>query len=182
MGGTENNRPLLDYHSNSRLNWSCEFEDPMSMTKNISQSIAVPVTTKVESLVLGLGATGLSVARYLKRNTIDARYFDSRSEPPGLDELRKLVPDAEIILGGSIDIVLKNINRIIVSPGIADSEPILKVARESGIEIVSDIELFVREAPAPIVAITGSNGKSTVTTLLSHMCDCLLYTSPSPRD
>lgn len=149
----------------------------MSMTKNTSQSIAVPVAAKVENLVLGIGATGLSVARYLKRNVIDARYFDSRSEPPGLDELSKLAPDAEIILGGSIDMALENINRIIVSPGIADSEPILKVARESGIEIMSDIELFVREVTAPIVAITGSNGKSTVTTLLSHMCDASTRTA-----
>ena len=143
----------------------------MSATKNKNQSIEVNIAAKVENLVLGLGLTGLSVARYLKRNIIDARYFDSRSEPPGLDELRELAPDAEVILGSSTDIVLENINRIIVSPGIADSEPILKVARESGIEIVSDIELFVREARAPIVAVTGSNGKSTVTTLLSHMCD-----------
>jgi UDP-N-acetylmuramoylalanine--D-glutamate ligase len=149
----------------------------MSTTKNTSQSIAVPVAAKVENLVLGLGSTGLSVARYLKRNTIDARYFDSRSEPPRLDELHALVPDAEIILGGSTDIVLENINRIIVSPGIADSELILKVAREYGIEIVSDIELFVREAHAPIVAITGSNGKSTVTTLLSHMCNAATQTA-----
>ena len=149
----------------------------MSTTKNTSQSIVAPVAAKVENLELGLGSTGLSVARYLKRNIIDARYFDSRSEPPGLDELHALAPDAEIILGGSTDIVLENINRIIVSPGIADSEPILKVARESGIEIVSDIELFVREAHAPIVAITGSNGKSTVTTLLSHMCDAATQTA-----
>ena len=143
----------------------------MSAAKKKKRSDRKPAAAKVENLVLGLGVTGLSVARYLQRNGIDARFFDSRSEPPGLDELNELAPDAEVILGDSADAVLENINRIIVSPGVADSEPLLKAARAAGIEIVSDIELFAREARAAIVAVTGSNGKSTVTTLLSLMCD-----------
>jgi UDP-N-acetylmuramoylalanine--D-glutamate ligase len=138
----------------------------MSAVKKKRRSVA-----RVECLVLGLGVTGLSVARYLKRKGIDARFFDSRSEPPGLTALRGLVPDADVILGDDMRAALRNVNRIIVSPGVADSEPLLKAARESGIEVVSDIELFAREASAPIAAVTGSNGKSTVTTLLSLMCD-----------
>jgi UDP-N-acetylmuramoylalanine--D-glutamate ligase len=62
-----------------------------------------------------------------------------------------------------------NVDRIIISPGVADNEPLLKKARKAKIEIVSDIELFARDVQAPYVAITGSNGKSTVTTLLYHM-------------
>jgi UDP-N-acetylmuramoylalanine--D-glutamate ligase len=121
--------------------------------------------------VFGLGITGMSVARYLKRNGIDALFVDSRSEPPGLDELHELLPDADVILGENATVQLSNINRIIASPGVADSEPMLTVARKAGIDVVSDIELFAQDAEAPIVAVTGSNGKSTVTTLLALMCD-----------
>ena len=120
-----------------------------------------------KDLVVGLGATGLSVARYLHRSGLDATFVDSREEPPGIDELNEVWPDADVSLG---DMQLpKNIDRIIVSPGIADNDPLLKEARKAKIEILSDIELFAREANAPFVAITGSNGKSTVTTLLYHM-------------
>ncbi len=128
-------------------------------------------TSKADNLVFGLGITGMSVARYLKRNGIDALFVDSRSEPPGLDELHELLPDADVILGENATVQLSNINRIIASPGVADSEPMLTVARKAGIDVVSDIELFAQDAEAPIVAVTGSNGKSTVTTLLALMCD-----------
>ncbi len=128
-------------------------------------------TSKADNLVFGLGITGMSVARYLKRNSIEALFIDSRSEPPGLDELHELLPDADVTLGENATVQLTNINRIIASPGVADSEPMLTVARKAGIDVVSDIELFAQDAEAPIVAVTGSNGKSTVTTLLALMCD-----------
>jgi UDP-N-acetylmuramoylalanine--D-glutamate ligase len=130
-----------------------------------------PVKKKQTDLVFGLGATGLSVARYLQRKQIEATFVDSREDPPGLAELGEISPDAEIVLGDVPDKLLKNAARIIVSPGIADSEPLLRTAREKHVEIVSDIELFARDAESPFVAVTGSNGKSTVTTLLTLMCD-----------
>ncbi len=124
-----------------------------------------------KNLVFGLGTTGMSVARYLKRKGIEARFVDTREAPPGLEELGEIDPDADIVLGKTHDSLLKNVCRIIVSPGISDAEPLLEAARKAGVEIVSDIELFVHEADAPLVGVTGSNGKSTVTTLLSLMCD-----------
>ncbi|MCK5326643.1 MAG: UDP-N-acetylmuramoyl-L-alanine--D-glutamate ligase [Woeseiaceae bacterium] len=121
-----------------------------------------------KDLVLGLGATGVSIARYLKREGQDAIFFDTREEPPGLDELEQLWPDADVRIG---DVKLpKNVRRVIASPGIDDSHALLNAARKAKLEVISDIELFAREAVAPFVAITGSNGKSTVTTLLYHMC------------
>jgi len=121
-----------------------------------------------KDLVLGLGATGLSIARYLHRNDHDAIFLDSRDEPPGIEELKGVWPDANVVLG---DMKLPaKIDRIIVSPGIADDNELLKKARKKKLEVISDIEIFAREAKAPFVAITGSNGKSTVTTLLYHMC------------
>ena len=121
-----------------------------------------------QDLVVGLGATGLSIARFLKRQDTDAIFFDSRDEPPGLDELEKIWPGADVRLGK--ESIPDRVGRLITSPGVEDSHPLLKNARNKGLEIVSDIELFAREAPKPFVAITGSNGKSTVTTLLYFMC------------
>jgi UDP-N-acetylmuramoylalanine--D-glutamate ligase len=125
-------------------------------------------TTADKNLVMGLGATGLSIARYLKRNDAIAIFFDSRKKPPGLDELQEVYPNPELCLGG--DKLPKGVSRIIASPGVADSHPLLKKARKKKLEVLSDIELFAREADKPFVAVTGSNGKSTVTTLLYHMC------------
>ncbi len=121
-----------------------------------------------KDLVVGLGATGLSIARYLKRQDANAIFFDSRDEPPGLAELENIWPDADVRLGKKS--IPKHVKRLITSPGVEDSHPLLKEARKKGLEIVSDIELFAREAPKPFIAITGSNGKSTVTTLLYYMC------------
>ena len=135
----------------------------------VDTQMAAP--SKADYLVFGLGVTGMSVARYLRRKNIDAVYVDSRSDPPGLDELHELLPGAVVVFGENAKVGLAKINRIIASPGVADSEPLLTSARKSGIDVVSDIELFAAEARAPIVAVTGSNGKSTVTTLLALMCD-----------
>ncbi|MDH3553756.1 MAG: UDP-N-acetylmuramoyl-L-alanine--D-glutamate ligase, partial [Gammaproteobacteria bacterium] len=121
-----------------------------------------------KDLVFGLGATGLSIARYLRRNEADAMFLDSRDAPPGIDELKEVWPDADVILGRME--LPQDVNRIIVSPGIADNHELLQKARKKKLEVVSDIEIFARDARAPIVAVTGSNGKSTVTTLIYHMC------------
>ena len=121
-----------------------------------------------KDFVLGLGATGLSIARYLQRNDHDAMFFDTRNEPPGIAELGELWPDAEIVLGDAK--LPKNVSRIIASPGIPESHPLIASAHKAKLEVVSDIELFAREAKAPFIAVTGSNGKSTVTSLLFHMC------------
>jgi UDP-N-acetylmuramoylalanine--D-glutamate ligase len=127
-----------------------------------------PQTTAARDLVVGLGATGLSIARYMQRNDIVATYFDSRDQPPGIEELKEICPDAKVMLGGSR--LPRSIERIIASPGVSDSHPLIAKALKKKIEVVSDIELFAEAANAPVIAVTGSNGKSTVTTLLYHMC------------
>lgn len=127
-------------------------------------------TATCMDLVYGLGSTGLSVARFMARHDNPARFLDSRETPPGMDELKDICADAETVVGKTPKRLLKKTSRIVVSPGISDSDEFLQSARDAGVDIVSDIDLFVQEAAAPIVAITGSNGKSTVTTLLSLMC------------
>lgn len=134
--------------------------------KSGGRNAAVQVT----DMVFGIGKTGVSVARFLRRNEIAAIYVDSRKEPPKLNDLKEIAPDAKIVLGKLTKKLLIGIDRMIVSPGIADSEPLLVQARKADLEIASDIDLFVQDASADFVAITGSNGKSTVTTLLALMC------------
>ena len=120
------------------------------------------------NLVVGLGKTGMSIARFLQRSDANAIFFDTREAPPGLDEIAEMFPDAEVHLGDAD--LPKGVDRVVASPGIPDTQPLIEEAHRKKLEVVSDIELFAREADAPFVAITGSNGKSTVTTLLYHMC------------
>ena len=120
-------------------------------------------------LILGLGITGLSVARFFSLHKIPYRIADSRLSPPMLDlsEQENLLSDCH--LGDWNRSLLEGVTEIIISPGIAENEAIVAWSRLQNIPIISDIELFGRYAKAPIVGISGSNGKSTVTQLLGEM-------------
>ncbi|MEN4832397.1 UDP-N-acetylmuramoyl-L-alanine--D-glutamate ligase [Pantoea vagans] len=117
-------------------------------------------------VIIGLGLTGLSCVDFFLAQGVTPRVMDTRVSPPGLD---KLPGQVERHLGGINGDWLLAADLIVASPGVALAHPILSEAVEAGIEIVGDIELFCREAQAPIMAITGSNGKSTVTTLVGEM-------------
>ncbi|TBL94255.1 UDP-N-acetylmuramoyl-L-alanine--D-glutamate ligase [Hafnia alvei] len=117
-------------------------------------------------VIIGLGLTGLSCVDFFLARGVTPRVIDTRISPPGLD---KLPENVERHLGDMNQEGLLDADLIVASPGIALASPALSVAAEAGVEIVGDIELFCREAQAPIVAITGSNGKSTVTTLVGEM-------------
>lgn len=134
---------------------------------------------RVKTLVYGLGETGLSVARYLSRLGVDGAYVDSRQNPPGIDELRRIDPGARIVNGALPKSLLDGMSQVIVSPGIKDDDRFLEAAREAGVGIYSDIEVFMRAASADVVGITGSNGKSTVTTLLGLMCKAAGLVAPT---
>ena len=120
-------------------------------------------------LVVGLGKTGFSCARYLSDHGVEVAITDSREHPPALDELQEAYPDIAVFVGGFNSEAFKRATCLIVSPGISLREPLIAEARARGAEIVGDIEIFARNANAPVVAITGSNGKSTVTSLLGDM-------------
>lgn len=117
-------------------------------------------------VVVGLGITGLSCVDFFIRQGVTPKVIDTRQKPGGLD---KLPADVEYHTGSFHQAWLNDADLIISSPGIALSTPELVEAVNHGVEIIGDIELFCREANAPIVAITGSNGKSTVTTLVGEM-------------
>ena len=123
----------------------------------------------MRTLVVGLGATGLSCARFLSRVGVPVAVTDSRDQPPGLETVQRELPDVALFLGGFDEEAFARAERIIVSPGVSLREPLLAEARARGVEIIGDIELFARHVSAPVIGITGSNGKSTVTTLLGLM-------------
>ncbi|MEH6910711.1 MAG: UDP-N-acetylmuramoyl-L-alanine--D-glutamate ligase [Oceanicoccus sp.] len=124
-----------------------------------------------KQVIVGLGLTGLSCARYLSRKQHFFSVVDSRVNPPGLDIFRKEFPAVAISLGEISDDDLQHASRLLVSPGIGLDQPAIAKAIESGIVVCGDIDLFCEEANAPIVAITGSNGKTTVTTLVGMMVE-----------
>lgn len=120
-------------------------------------------------VVVGLGDTGLSCARLLHRQGIVFSVMDNRDLPPGLAQLRAEMPEVETFLGKFDVDVLLAAQRLLVSPGVSLEEPELLQAGAAGIEIAGDMDLFCELAEAPVVAITGSNAKSTVTDLLGVM-------------
>ncbi len=121
------------------------------------------------TLVLGLGETGLSCARCLDRFGEPFEMADSRREPPGLAGFRARWPEVPVTLGPLDPQRLKAARRIVVSPGISSKEPALAAAAQAGVECIGDIELFALLADAPVIAVTGSNGKSTVTTMVGAL-------------
>lgn len=131
------------------------------MTVNLEQS--------VYTLVVGLGKTGLSVVRYLRALGEAVIVVDSRDLPPGLARLKNEYAEVDCFTGRFDESLFVKARRIIVSPGVPLAEPALVAAKNSGVEIIGDVDLFSHEVQAPVVGITGSNGKSTVTTLLALM-------------
>ncbi len=120
-------------------------------------------------LVLGLGDTGLSIARFLSKQNIAYKLADSRTQPPFLFDYLSEFPNSEPVLGHWTQDLLVDIDEVFISPGIAQTQNIVIWARAKNIPVTSDIELFSRYAKAPVIGITGSNGKSTVTQLLGEM-------------
>jgi len=123
----------------------------------------------VYTLVVGLGKTGLSVVRYLRALGEAVVVVDSREMPPELAALKKEYSDVKCFTGSFKKKRFVKAHRIIVSPGVSLTEPALIEARRKNIEITGDIDLFSHEVNAPVVGITGTNGKSTVTVLLARM-------------
>ena len=126
-------------------------------------------TESLQTLIVGLGKTGLSCVRYLAAQGESCVVTDTRSQPPGLNELLNEYPDMPVHLGGFRDDDFASAQRIVLSPGISLKDKYVNSALQRGAEVLGDIELFARRVTAPVVAITGTNGKSTVTTLLAEM-------------
>ena len=135
--------------------------------------VTSPQTTIVSSVawknavVVGLGATGFSVARYLFGRGMQVTVVDAQLNPPLAMQLAKIAPGIDIRTGGGDINNLRSADVLIISPGVSLDHPTVRKAQDIGIEIVGDIELFARAVAAPVIGITGSNGKSTVTQWLA---------------
>ncbi|SIN74829.1 UDP-N-acetylmuramoylalanine--D-glutamate ligase [Sulfurivirga caldicuralii] len=131
-----------------------------------------------DTAVIGLGLTGQSVLRHLAPTGRLAWAFDTR---PTLDTApaEALVPNLPIYMGSLPESAWTGIQRVVVSPGIAVSSPVLAPARVRGIEILGDVELFAQATDTPVIAITGSNGKSTVTTLVAQLLQAAGLRAPA---
>jgi UDP-N-acetylmuramoylalanine--D-glutamate ligase len=120
-------------------------------------------------IVVGLGKSGMSLVRFLARRGLRFAVVDTRANPPELASLQRDYPEVEVRCG-ELDVdFLCRATELLISPGLAVSTQALQEAAARGVKLSGDIELFAREAKAPIVAITGSNAKSTVTTLVGEM-------------
>ncbi len=126
-------------------------------------------------LVLGLGETGLAMAKWVVRNGGQLRVADSREIPPNVEALRLFAPDAPLATGPFRGETFADAEIVAISPGIPVQTPEVQAARARGVPVVSEIELFAwainAQSPRPkVIAITGSNGKTTTTALTGHMC------------
>ncbi|MBC7756979.1 MAG: UDP-N-acetylmuramoyl-L-alanine--D-glutamate ligase [Bdellovibrio sp.] len=123
-------------------------------------------------LVLGLGETGLSVLRWLATQGAVLSAADSRNNPPNINDLRRNMPQMAVYTGEFKQSVLLQAELIIISPGVALSEPAVQAAIKQGIPVIGDVELFAQYRPknAKVIGITGTNGKTTVTTLVGEIC------------
>jgi UDP-N-acetylmuramoylalanine--D-glutamate ligase len=126
-------------------------------------------------LVLGIGQTGLSMAKWLARCGAMVRAADTRQAPPCLEELRQSLPGARIHEGGFDAEAFAGADIVAISPGVPLAEPLVRQAAASGVPVVGDMELFAlamrqeNVARGKIIGITGSNGKTTVTAMVGAM-------------
>lgn len=128
-------------------------------------------------LILGLGESGLAMARWCAHQGAHLRIADNRSTPPGLGSVRTALPQADIRTGPFETSLLDGIDLLALSPGLSVHEPIVVEAQRRGIAVTGEIELFVHaldtlgwRAAAKLIAITGTNGKTTTTSLVGAMC------------
>src|ERR1700694_4139509 len=153
MGRTQSDRAFLDHQLRAGVGGPCNLEDPLMM----------------HSVVVGLGKTGASCLRYLAKRGVAVSATDTRRTPPGLAELGALAESLDLRLGGFDLSLLDGASQVLMSPGVSLEEPIARAARDRGIEVLGDVELFARNVRAPVIGITGTNGKSTVTSLVARM-------------
>jgi UDP-N-acetylmuramoylalanine--D-glutamate ligase len=121
------------------------------------------------TVVIGLGPTGLACVRYLVKRGFSVAVTDSREHPPCLDVLNKQFPEVEVVTGQLSEDLIQRAEQLVISPGVSRHQALIEKQVKRGVSVFGDIELFARENTVPVLAITGSNGKTTVTTILAQM-------------
>jgi UDP-N-acetylmuramoylalanine--D-glutamate ligase len=141
----------------------------MTVTTREVKQVMTAIQTVHNTIIIGLGKTGMSCARFLAGRGERFTVIDSRANPPELDRFKQDFPGVSLFLGEFDPQLLQSARLLIISPGFPADHPAIRAAVSNGVELVGDIELFARHANAPVVAVTGSNGKSTVAALISAM-------------
>ena len=159
----------MDYYGAVSVVWIGDAEITIDKGDIVTHSNQI----KKPRIIIGLGKTGLSCVRYLHHDKCPLIMMDTRNNPPGLAEFQIQYPDIPVYTNAFSNAdacaLLLHAKDIIVSPGISIKEPALVACAQQGIPLIGDIELFARACTVPIVAITGSNAKGTVTTWLGEM-------------
>jgi UDP-N-acetylmuramoylalanine--D-glutamate ligase len=130
------------------------------------------MTTELDdrlTVIVGLGDTGLSCVKYFASMGEKVKVVDSRDEPPGLAALIEMYPDVECELGDFNLETFVTAKQLVISPGISIRSVEIEAAKEAGVAITGDIDIFSKQVAAPIIAVTGSNGKSTVVAMLADI-------------
>ena len=157
----------MDYYRNAGSVRTCDIEIAVAATLD---ELEKNTDGKKVAVIVGLGETGLSCAKYLRSKGESFTVVDSRRDPPGLERLRADCPGIQVQLGPFSETTLVNASQVIVSPGVSLREQAIVSAIDSGVPITGDIDMFSQVVKAPIVAVTGSNGKSTVVSLVAEIC------------
>ena len=134
----------------------------------VDSEVAYPVTQSA-SVIVGLGSTGLSCAKYFSARGQAFKVVDSRLNPPSMEELKRLMPEVECELGEFSRQTFLGAGELVVSPGVSLKTPEIVAAQKAGVPVSGDIDIFSKVVTAPIVAVTGSNGKSTVVAMLTEI-------------
>jgi UDP-N-acetylmuramoylalanine--D-glutamate ligase len=124
---------------------------------------------RYDAVIIGLGITGMSCVRYLHELGQRLVVVDTRAQPPELHTLRREFPDVTLHTGTFNSELLCQAKYLVVSPGVSIQDPAIRHAFDNGVQLTGDIALFCKEAKAPVIAVTGSNGKSTVANLVTDM-------------
>ncbi|MBT8146424.1 MAG: UDP-N-acetylmuramoyl-L-alanine--D-glutamate ligase [Gammaproteobacteria bacterium] len=167
MAGTAGDSAILDYYGDAGAVWSGYLEAAVVATLG---TLASNSNSRKVSVIVGLGKTGLSCARYLAAKGEDFMVVDSRLDPPGLDQMQNQFPHVKVELGDFQVATFVNARLLIVSPGVSLDEEAIRSAIDADVPITGDIDIFSRVVNAPLVAVTGSNGKSTVVSLVAEIC------------
>ncbi|WP_417579964.1 UDP-N-acetylmuramoyl-L-alanine--D-glutamate ligase [Nitrincola sp.] len=129
------------------------------------------IATDTLRIIIGLGQTGYACARYMAAKGWPFAVVDTREKPPLAADFYNEFPQVKLYTGELDPVLLASADELILSPGVAKSSTAIQYAMQQGCRVIGDIDLFCREVSAPIVAITGSNAKSTVTTLVGKMAE-----------
>jgi len=168
-------RQILDHHDDARAVWPFDTEAALMNFPGLPapKPRGFAELSSGHTLVLGLGATGLAVARWISMIGGTLRVADTRANPPFASQLAELVPAADFFSGPFHDRLLDSVDLVVVSPGLSLSESVVRTALSKGLPVVGEIELFAwfvrAETASRVVAITGTNGKTTTTALTGHL-------------